>query len=53
MVVTGSLSAMDCRIVNSVEAGDHTVFIAEVEKIKIGSGEPLLYFRSRFASVEY
>ena len=48
MVVAGALSAMDCRVVNSVRAGDHTVFIAEVEDVKIGYGHPLLYYQSRF-----
>ena len=51
MVLTNALAAMDCRVVDSFEAGDHTIFIAEVESIRVNDGEPLLYFRSRFAAV--
>ncbi len=50
-VIRDSLSAMDCRVVESFVSGDHTVFIAEVERLKIAEGEPLLYFRSNFASL--
>ncbi len=51
MVVTDSLAAMDCRVVDSVEAGDHTIFIAKLEAIRINEGDPLLYFRSSFAQI--
>ena len=29
-------------------AGDHTIFIAEVEEVVVRDGEPLLYFRSQY-----
>ena len=44
----GSLAYMDCRVVNEYVAGDHTLFIGEVEEIHIGDGRPLLYFEGRF-----
>ncbi len=44
----GSLAYMDCRVVNEYVAGDHTIFIGEVEELEIGSGRPLLYFEGRF-----
>ena len=51
MVIAGSLTAMDCRVVDSIEAGDHTIFIAKLEAIRINEGDPLLYFRSSFAAL--
>jgi flavin reductase (DIM6/NTAB) family NADH-FMN oxidoreductase RutF len=30
------------------EAGDHTVFIAEVEELVVRQGDPLLYFRGQY-----
>ena len=51
MVVAESLAAMDCRVVDSIEAGDHTIFIAKLEAIRINEGDPLLYFRSSFAAL--
>ncbi len=47
-VLDGSLARMDCRVVTEHIAGDHTIFIGEVEEIEVGSGRPLLYFEGRF-----
>jgi flavin reductase (DIM6/NTAB) family NADH-FMN oxidoreductase RutF len=33
-------------------AGDHTIFIAEVEEVVVRDGEPLLYFRSQYRDIE-
>ncbi|MFZ0178802.1 MAG: flavin reductase family protein, partial [Candidatus Dormiibacterota bacterium] len=30
------------------DAGDHTIFIAEVEDVVVRPGSPLLYFRSEY-----
>jgi len=30
------------------DAGDHTIFIAEVEDVVVRTGKPLLYFESRY-----
>ena len=49
--VDGSLVHMDCRVVTEHVAGDHTIFIAEVEEIEIGDGKPLLYYEGRFSSL--
>ena len=38
-----SLALLECRTTQAVDAGDHTVFIAEVIDSKINGGEPLLY----------
>ena len=49
--VDGSLVHMDCRVVTEHVAGDHTIFIAEVEEIEVGDGKPLLYYEGRFSSL--
>ena len=51
-VIDGALSSMDCRLVESYESGDHTIFVGQVEAIGIGVGEPLLYYRSGFAALK-
>ena len=51
MVIDGSLAMMDCKVVRTVQAGDHTIFLAEVEHVKIGYGHPLLFYQSRFAEL--
>jgi flavin reductase (DIM6/NTAB) family NADH-FMN oxidoreductase RutF len=43
-LVEGALGWLECRTVAENEAGDHTIFIAEVEAIELGaSGEGLVY----------
>ena len=50
-IVDGSLAQMDCRVINEHVAGDHTIFIGEVEEINIADGRPLLYFEGRFSQL--
>ena len=50
MVIGASLTMMDCRV-GTVQAGDHTIFLAEVEHIKIGYGHPLIFYQSLFAEL--
>jgi flavin reductase (DIM6/NTAB) family NADH-FMN oxidoreductase RutF len=37
-----------CNVVASYVAGDHTIFLGEVESTEIFDGEPLLYFRGGY-----
>lgn len=50
-VIAGALAAMDCALVESYEAGDHTIFVGLVEGVAIGEGRPLVYFRRRFSEL--
>ncbi|KUM95459.1 monooxygenase [Streptomyces yokosukanensis] len=48
--IDGSLAALDCRIRDVHEAGDHLVVIGEVLDLATrDDGVPLLFFRSSFA----
>jgi flavin reductase (DIM6/NTAB) family NADH-FMN oxidoreductase RutF len=47
-VIESSLAAMDCKVVDEVKAGDHTIFIGEVTEIEVNEGEPLLYYQGKF-----
>jgi flavin reductase (DIM6/NTAB) family NADH-FMN oxidoreductase RutF len=50
-VLRGSLAYLECRIQTVQEAGDHTIFIAEVEDALANEGEPLLYFRGEYRKI--
>ena len=41
-----------CNLVVSHVAGDHTIFIGEVESAEIYDGEPLLYLRGDYRRIE-
>lgn len=47
-VLRDALAYMECRLHTAQSAGDHTIFIAEVEEVKVREGDPLLYFRGRY-----
>ena len=43
-----ALTQLACIVVASYIAGDHTIFIAEVESLELFDGEPLLYLRGDY-----
>jgi flavin reductase (DIM6/NTAB) family NADH-FMN oxidoreductase RutF len=47
----GALAYLECRLQTIQEAGDHTIFIAEVEDVTVHEGEPLLYFRGEYRKI--
>jgi flavin reductase (DIM6/NTAB) family NADH-FMN oxidoreductase RutF len=47
-VLSDCLASMECSVVQTVEAGDHAIFIAEVIRAKYRDGKPLLYFGSEY-----
>ena len=51
-VLAGSLAHLRCRVVEKVEAGTHTVFMAEVTEVFSDDGRPLAYYRGAFGRFE-
>jgi len=47
----GSLAYLECRLRSAEDAGDHTIFIAEVEDVVVREGQPLLFFRGKYRKV--
>ena len=50
-VLHGSLAFLECRLHSAEVAGDHTIFIAEVEDTVVREGQPLLFFRGKYRKV--
>lgn len=50
-ILHGALAYLECRLRSAEDAGDHTVFIAEVEKVVTREGEPLLFFRGTYRDI--
>jgi flavin reductase (DIM6/NTAB) family NADH-FMN oxidoreductase RutF len=49
--IPGALAWLDCRVVQAVDAGDHIVYIAQVESAETRDGRPLVHFRSGYAKL--
>ena len=47
-----ALAHLECRRVAYHEAGDHTLFIGEVERATARDARPLLYYRGGYAQLE-
>jgi flavin reductase (DIM6/NTAB) family NADH-FMN oxidoreductase RutF len=50
-VLRGALAYLECRLHSAQDAGDHTIFIAEVEEVVVREGDPLLYFESKYRKI--
>ena len=51
-LVEGALAHLECRLIDHVEGGDHTIFVAHVEHALARKGRPLLYYRGGYAQLE-
>jgi flavin reductase (DIM6/NTAB) family NADH-FMN oxidoreductase RutF len=50
-VLEGALARLDCHVEQTVEAGDHTLYIGRVVRADVHEGEPLAYWRGAYRSV--
>ena len=50
-ILHGSLAYLECRLHTAQDAGDHTIFIAEVEEVVVREGDPLLFFRGKYRKI--
>jgi flavin reductase (DIM6/NTAB) family NADH-FMN oxidoreductase RutF len=51
-ILHGALAYLECRLHTAQDAGDHTIFIAEVEDVVVRQGDPLVYFRGEYRKIE-
>jgi flavin reductase (DIM6/NTAB) family NADH-FMN oxidoreductase RutF len=46
-----ALAHVACNVAAEYPAGDHTIFVGEVESLELREGRPLLYHRGRYRSL--
>lgn len=52
VLLDDALAHLECRLVDRHRAGDHTLFVAEVERATARDARPLLYYRGGYAQLE-
>ena len=52
VILDDALAHMECNVVARHPAGDHMLFIGEVERATARDGRPLLYYRGGYAQLE-
>jgi flavin reductase (DIM6/NTAB) family NADH-FMN oxidoreductase RutF len=52
VLLDDALAHLECTITQRVEAGDHTLCIARLDRAEALGGRPLLYYRGGYAQLE-
>ena len=47
-VLEEALANLECRLVNSHDNGDHTIFVGQIERATVSDGNPLIYFHGNY-----
>jgi flavin reductase (DIM6/NTAB) family NADH-FMN oxidoreductase RutF len=50
-VLHDGVAYLECRLHTAQDAGDHTIFIAEVEDVVVREGDPLLFFHGEYRTI--
>lgn len=50
-VLENVLANLECRLVNSHDSGDHTIFVGKIEKATVNDGKPLVYWRGNYGKL--
>jgi len=51
-LLNGALANLECRLRQSYEGGDHTIYVGEIESVSLNEGQPLLHFRGDYKRME-
>ncbi|MEM9773594.1 MAG: flavin reductase family protein [Chloroflexota bacterium] len=51
-VIGGTLAQMSAKVVDAHEAGDHTLYIAEVTRFNYSEGKPILYYYTGYEEIK-
>lgn len=52
VLLDDAVAHLECEVSAHYEAGDHTIFVATVERAEPRHGRPLLYYRGGYAQLE-
>ena len=47
-LIPGALANLDCKLVATHDAGDHLIFVGQVEALRKRDAEPLLFFSGQY-----
>jgi flavin reductase (DIM6/NTAB) family NADH-FMN oxidoreductase RutF len=50
-LLADTVAVLDCRVVDAHDAGDHVIYIGEVQHVEVSNRAPLLYFDARYRAL--
>jgi flavin reductase (DIM6/NTAB) family NADH-FMN oxidoreductase RutF len=51
-ILDDAVGHLECKMVNEVDAGDHTIYVGEVERVAAEDVRPLLFFRGGYRKLD-
>lgn len=51
-LLTESIAALECKVVEQISAGTHWILLGEVQRTVLRSGEPLLYYKAGYRELK-
>lgn len=51
-VIEGAIATLACHIKDTIIAGDHKIFVAEVTALELNEGKPILYFGGEYRRIK-
>jgi len=52
-VLRNCLVSLECRLHDSHESGDHTIFIGQIEKATVREENPLIYWHGKYREIKH
>ena len=50
-LITSAITNLDCQVVAAHDAGDHWIFVGQVEQVVRRGGDPLVYFGGAYKRI--
>jgi flavin reductase (DIM6/NTAB) family NADH-FMN oxidoreductase RutF len=50
-ILAGSIGYIECKLAAAHDAGDHTIYVGEVEQAETRDAKPLLFFRGGYRAI--
>lgn len=51
-ILPGSLATLQCTLFKSLDGGDHSIFLGEVEHVIVRDAEPLVYYKGGYRHIQ-
>ena len=51
-ILPGAHAVLDCRVVAAHDAGDHVIYVGEVESVALSEAEPLVWYGGRYRALD-
>jgi len=51
-LIDGALARLECRLVDALPGGDHTIFVGEVIEARVEDGDPLVYSQGAYRRIQ-